>query len=192
MRQFVVLLLIADAFLSSALADDSFAKEVIKVQEELLSSVSPRPTGEELNSDPSYPELVRRVSLLEQNWKHQLSGAKAAERQRKTVVQLPNQSDVDKKFLELLKVKLGFEIVAPPEGLNQEAVMFYAFGFNTKQLEIAKKEIGEDNLRDLIYQAAVALGYKSTSSGSLLFVPWRFSKEAGPTIRGLKDIPHRR
>ena len=87
---------------------------------------------------------------------------------------------------------MNFEIVAPPEGLNQDAVIFYAFGFNAKQLEVAKKEIGEASLRDLINQAAMALGYKSTSSGSSLFVPWRFSKEVRPTIRGLKEIPRRR
>ena len=162
------------------------------VQEGLLSSINPRPTGEKLKEDPLYPELVRRVSLVERNWAHQKKGMEDAAKNLFSFVELPGQSDVDQAYSLLLQAELGFSVVTIPEGLSPEEEVFYAFGFNSHQLERASQKFGTEKLRDLIYKSAISLGYKSTSSSSLLFVPWRFSVSVKPTIRGLKSIPHSR
>lgn len=169
-------------------ADGSLAEEVIMSQEEFLSAITPRPTGAELKAHPLYPELVRRVSLIERNWIHQQKGREDAAKVGPAIVVLPNQSDVDRQYLKLLQDELGFKVAAIPSGLDAEAAIYYAYGFNSKQLEVAMKGTGEEKLRTLIQKAAAALGYKSTSITSLLFVPWRFS-DSKPIIQGMAEEP---
>lgn len=170
---------------------DDLAKEIIETQEQFLSAISPRPTGDDLSESPLYPELVRRISLINKNWIHQQKGIEDAAKHKLSVIKLPGASDVDKAYLVLLEKELGIESKTLPEGLKGDAARFYAHGFNSRQLEILKKKIGEPKLEDLVYRACVSLGYKSTSNTSLLFVPWRFSQEFQPAIRGLAQIPHR-
>lgn len=184
-----LLLLFVSTLLSSA--DHSLAEELILEQEALLSTISPRPTGEELKAHPIYPELVRRVSLIEHNWAHQKKGSKDAAKSPLMIVRPSNPSDVEKAYLSLLQTELKFNVIPLPRELDQEASAFYAFGFNSQQLESVVKKFSETKLRSLILKSAVSLGYESTSSSSLLFVPWRFSETPQPTIRGLKIIPNK-
>ena len=170
--------------------DDKLAKELIDIQEEFLSAIEPRPTGEQLLVSPLYTELVRRVSLANQNWVHQKQGADDAAKGKLSVVELPEQSDVDKAYLKILQQELGLEIKSIPGTLKGEAAVFYAYGYNSGQLEVLKNKVGERTLQDLIYRACKSLGYRSSSSFSLLFVPWRFSDSFKPTIQGLKEVPH--
>lgn len=169
-------------------ADEAYAKEVISIQEDFLSSITPRPTGEDLSKHQLYPELVRRVSLLHKNWVHQKKGKDDALKQDLSVMALPNQSDVDKKYLEILQTELGFALIPIPDKLDEEARIFYTYGFNSAQLDRAAKKFGKEKLRALILRSAYSLGYKSASSNSLLFVPWRFS-ETTTAIQGLNEAP---
>ncbi|MDB9741326.1 hypothetical protein OAB00_00580, partial [Akkermansiaceae bacterium] len=113
--------------------EEDLAKEIIDVQEKLLSATKPRPIGEDIKNSIMYPELVRRVALLNKNWIHQQKGITEAAKHQLTVIELPNASDVEKAYMTFLKNELGIKVIPLPDGMKGVPAIFYAYGFNSKQ-----------------------------------------------------------
>ena len=168
--------------------NDELAMDIVSIQENFLSAITPRPTEDDLVKHSLYPQLVRRISLVIKNWEHQQKGIEDAKKNKFSIIVPPQQSDVEKKYLALLKKEFSIVPIDIPKNLDQEAAIFYTHGYNNHQLKVLKGKPVKANLMSLIQKASNELGYESTTVTSDLFVPWRFSSKFEPSIVGGKGM----